>query len=355
MKTKVRIITLFILICLTNKQAKAQLDLGDLKFDYKNVAVPSYPIIRKFEKKDKFYSSINNSFKYNYPAEIENASGGVSYMGTFSATFTKQPAEAEFGTTNNFQGLLSYKTAKDETITGADGTKTYIRNYSLVYPVTMTIVYNGKAYKTIDFFTAESPLNFRFTKELADPAVTVSGTPFASVQEIMNYEASGKLDKAAEKFAYFEALKKTDEICKNYVGGYYYDFAIGPVVVKKKKSSEYADMNQAADILEEGIKAYKKNDLHTRDSLIQTALQKLDLLNNSAEQRINPIAREVINYNMLVCYAVLENVSKADEFFSKHMSSKVQAAERNTGSYISVFINWLKTREKFKSNDIIHL
>lgn len=342
------------LICFTTLQTHAQLDLGDLKFDYSNTTIPGYPLIRKFEKKDKLYVDFNNTFKYNYPAEIENASGGVWYPGKLSVTFTKQPAEADFRVVSVFDGLQSWKAVRDEAITNADGTKSLIRNYALVYPVTMKIYYNGQEYKTIDFFTATSPLNFRFTKELADPAVTAPNTPFASVQELTNYEASVKLNKAAEKFAYFEALKKVDEITKNYIGSFDYDFPIGPVVVKKKKAGDYPDLKEASELLEDGIKAYKKSDLHTRDSLLNTALQKYEQINGSSDPRINPLAREVIQYNMLVCYAVLENIAKAEEYLAKHLSSKIQTGERNTGNYITWFITWLKARYKLKNDAVIH-
>lgn len=354
---KVAVIKSFFL--LSAIMVQAQLELKDLKFDYNNYSISYEPILKKFEKGDKFYSDIIKTFKYNYPAEIENASGGVWYRGKVSCTFVKRPAEAEVSALNNFEGLVSCKTAADETVNVPvagtyNTTKGYIRNYSVVYPVTMTIYYKGNIYKTIDFFTAAAPLNFRLTKELIEPTAG-NNTAFTSVQEIVNYENAGRVNKAAEKFAFFEASKKVDEILKNYIGSFDYDFLLGPVTVKKKKTAEYPELVEAVDIMEDGIKAYKKRDLPARDSLINKALNKFLQLSSSSDARYNKLAKEVFNYNILVCYSVLENAAKTDEYYAMHLTSEVQKAEHTTGNYILGLIQKTKERNNLKKEEKIHL
>ncbi len=359
LKKSVIISLLSCVALLTTTECTAQLELKDLKFDYKNVSVTFDPLLKKLEKPEKFYSTTNNTFKYNYPVEIENASGGMFYRGRVYCAYAKKPTEADVSVISNFDGLQSCTFKSDETVNVSipgsyNTTKGYIRYYTLVYPVTMTIYYQGKYLKTIDFFNAAAPLQFRLTKNLVDPAAPYDA-PFTGGLDIANYETSGKVNKAAEKFAYFEAVKRVDEVIKNYIGSYDYDFLLGPVAVKKKKSADYADLNAAADMMEDGIKAFKKNDMAGRDSLINKALEKFTQLYASAEARINPLAKDVLNYDILVCYAVLGNIAKADEYLAKHMTSEVQAAENITGTYISYFIQKLKIRNKLKADEKIHL
>lgn len=340
-------------------ETKAQLELRDLKFDYRNVSVSYEPLLKKLEKPEKLYSTINNTFKYNYPVEIENASGGMIYRGRVYCAYAKKPGEADMGVISNFSGLQSCTFANDETVNvpipgSYNTTKGYIRYYKLVYPVTMTLYYKGNYFKTIDFFTAEAPLMFRVTKNLVD-ATAGYDSPFTGGLDIANYENSGKVNKAAEKFAYFEAVKKVDEIIKNYIGTYDHDFLLGPVTVKKRKTADYGDINEAADIMEDGIKAYKKNDTTARDTLLNKALQKFLDISTSAQPRINPLAKDVLNYNILVCYAVLGNMAKTEEYLARHMTSEVQQAEHITGEYINYFIAKLKIRNRLKTDDKIHL
>lgn len=340
--------------------ATAQLSPSDIKFEYKSATISYGALVRKIEKPEKIYTTFNNTFKYNYPAEISNAAGGYTYRGKMYCGFAKSQQECEIAVISNFGGLQSAAAVRDEAVDvpvpgSYNTTKAYIRNYTLVYPVTVTVYNKGVAVKTIDFFTASAPLHFRFTKELAEPTLTSYNTPFGSLQEIAGYESSGKLNKAAEKYAYFEAARKIDEIIKSYYGAFDYDFEIGTLSVRKKKSAAYADINETAALLEDGIKAFKKNNLPARDSLVNLALGKLSVLTASTEERLDATAREVILYNTLVGHALLGEISKAEEELTRYVSGGMQRQESFSGNSISRFISVLLMRNKLQSNGELHL
>ena len=355
-----RLTILSTIVFLVSFSTSAQIEPNDAKFDYKSATISFDGLIRKIEKPEKLYANANNTFKYNYPVEIDNARGGYTYRGKIYCNFVNQQSEAQVSIVSTFGGLQSATGTKDETVdvqipgTG-NTTKAYIRNYKLVYPVTMKFYEKGNLVRTVDFFTESSPLYFRFTKDLTEISSTSYNTPFASVKEISDYEASNKMNKAAEKFAYFEAVRKIDEIIKTFYGSFEYDFEIGSLSIRKKKSAAYADINEASALLDAGISAYKKKNLVVRDSLVRLALGKLTSIAALTEDRLNPTAREVILYNTLVCHALLGETSKAQEELAKYVSGGVQRQESFSGNSISRFIGVSLFRSKIAQDSEIHL
>ncbi|MCX6320106.1 MAG: hypothetical protein NTW29_22695 [Bacteroidetes bacterium] len=301
---------------------------------------------------------VSFSFKYNYQAEIENATGGYYYRGKMYCAWGKTPADGEYNAQVVFSGLQAVNTVRDEVvnITTPAGTaaKAYIRNYALVYPVTVNI-YNRKQelVKTISFFSDKTPLNFRFVKEMAEPTITSSNTPFASLEEIANYEKAGKHNKAAEKFAYFEGVRKADEMIKNYFGTYDYDVELGALVVKKKKAGAYKDLNDAADVLMDGIAAHKKNDVPLRDSLVKSALESFKRIDALTEERLNATAKEALKYNILVCHALLGDIATASEELKVYAAGSIHRLESYPGRSIANYIGIVNFRESMLKKEKI--
>lgn len=351
------ILSIFVVVFLS-AGVSAQIDAYDVKFENKSIALSFPALMTKIEKPALFYSKTDNSFKYNYPAEIENASGGYYYRGKMYCAWGKNPADGEYNARVIFGGLQSVTLSRDEAlnITTPAGTpaKAYIRNYALVYPVTVNI-YNRKQelLKTINFFTEKTPLNFRFVKEMVEPTLTSYNTPFASPEEIANYEKAGRHNKAAEKFAYFEAVRKADELIKNYFGTYDYDVELGAIVVKKKKAGTYKDLNETADLLMDGIAALKKGDYTLRDSLIKLALEGFKKLDALTEERMNAVAKEAVKYNILVCHALLGDVATASEELKTYSAGAIHRLESYPGRSIANYIGIVNFRELMKKNDKI--
>lgn len=359
MKNKFFLVILCLALVL---QTTAQLSVNATKFDYKSITITCDALVRKFTKADKIYYDLQKSFKYNYPAEIENSAGGYTYRGKIAFTNTKSPQETDtFTIYTKFGGLISTKSTLTEkvqaSIPGSYNTTTaFLPNYALVYPVSVMIYKKGQLFKSIDFFTEASPLNFRFSKELVEPTLTSYNTPFSTELEIANYETAGKLNKAAEKYAYFSAIKKNDEVLKNYFGSFDYDIELGSFSIKQKKADkDYSDFNAATDILQSAISAFKKKDMVLKDSLAATALKSFSQLLNSSDPKITTVAKEVLVYNCSVGYALLGNIEKADEYLKMHMQSALQKEERFSGTSIETYLNILKLRKSLAENGKISL
>jgi hypothetical protein len=350
----------FIFSIFISLDGNGQIDEGDVKFDYRSAVFSYDALIRKLEKPEKIYTNTSNTFKYNYPAQIDMVRGGYTYRGKLYCSFAKSQTEAEIRVVSTFGDIKTTSVAGDEAIKAVElgpfaTPGGYIRNYTIVYPVTIRVYNKENLVKTIDFFTASEPLKFRLTKELVQSGITTYNTPFASPQEITSYESAGKVNTAAEKYAYFEAVRKVDEVIKNYFGTFDYDFEIGVMTVRKKKSGPYADLNEAAKVLEDAISAFKKKNLPVRDSLAKIALEKFTQMAASKEERISPVVQDMLNYNILVCHAVLGNFDKAEEGLTRHMATKIQRYETFSGNSINYFISVNKIRNKLQTGEIIHL
>ena len=122
-----------------------------------------------------------------------------------------------------------------------------------------------------------------------------------------------------------------------------------------RQSGPYADLNEAASVLEDAISAFKKKNLPIRDSLAKVALEKFTQIAASTEERINPVIQDLLNYNMLVCHALLGNFDKAEEGLTKHMATKIQRYETFSGNSISYFISVNKIRNKLQTGETVHL
>ena len=134
-------------------------------------------------------------------------------------------------------GSLGFAEAVRVAVPGTYNTTTnYFRTYNLVYPVTMHFYKKGTIIKTIEFFTPSSPLPFKLNKNQIDLNLSSLNTPFPSKEEIAGLEKTGKVNKAAERYAYFEAIRKVDEIIKSYYGTFDYDFELGSFSIRKKKA-----------------------------------------------------------------------------------------------------------------------
>jgi hypothetical protein len=350
-----------IYLSLLTSSTYAQIDPNDVKFDYKNLTVGYDAMYRKLEKPEKLFTNINNSFAYNYPAEIDMLRGGYLYRGKVHCRFASSQSDADsFTVISDFKGLKALNFKDDESVpytpAGTYNSVTgYIRNYNVVYPVTMHFYKKGVLMKTVDFFTESAPLVFRLTKEQIDPKIQLMNTPFVSKQELADLEKAGRMNKAAERYAYFEAIRKVDELIKTYFGTFDYEFEIGSFSVRKKKAGAYADLNAAAEVLDNAIGALKKKNMPAKDSLARVALQQFQQLSALNDPRINAVVKSMLNYNMLVCYALLGEMDKASELLTAHRASDIQKVESFSAGCINRYLDVHAVREKFRSGEVVHL
>jgi hypothetical protein len=326
----------------------AQLDYNAVKFDYKSINPTFDAVIRKLEKSERVYAKYNYAFQFNYPAEIEQASGGNSYTGNMFCKWVNSPGEADsFSIQINFGSLKILRKEKDETVRLSLDVNGFIRHYQVAYPATLLIYKKNELVRKVSFFTEESPLLFKLSKEMVDKSINTYNVGFATTQEIDGHEKAGLVNKAAEKFAYVTAVRKAHEVIKNLYGDYNYELEIGYMSIKPKKTSaDYSDVNASAATLEQAINAYKKKNFGLRDSLAAKAKREFEILAVSTEARMVPVAKEIVNYNLMVCYALLGDVAKVEDMLKTHRQTVLQRGEPTSGISMGFYLEVLHLRNR---------
>lgn len=347
-----------ILSCMLSAPAVfAQLDYNAVKFDYKSLNPTFDGVIRKMDKNERVYAKYNYGFQFNYPAEIEGASGGYSYTGNMFCKWVNSLGEADsFSMQINFGSLKVLRKEKDETVRMSLDVNGYIRHYQVAYPATLLIYKKNELVRKVSFFTEERPLLFKLSKEMVDKSINTYNVGFATTQEIDGHEKAGLVNKAAEKFAYFAAMQKAHEVIKNLYGDYNYELELGYMSIKQKKATaDYSDVNASAATLEQAITAYKKKNFVLRDSLAAKAKREFETLALSTEARMVPAAKEVINYNLMICYALLGDAKKVEEMLTAHRQTTLQRGIPFSGISTGFYLEVLQLRNRLSTEQQLTL
>lgn len=347
----------FLSAILIGSASVAQLDYNAVKFDYKSLNPTFDAVARKIGKPEKVFIKYNERFQFNYPAEIQNAAGGYLYRGNIYCKWVNSPAEADSFTLQvNFGNLNVMRTLRDEIVRVSLDVNGVLRHYHVAYPVEVLVYKKGELVKQVSFFTEERPLEFTFSKEMTDPSINTYNVAFASATEINEHETAGKVRKAAEKFAYFTAMQKVHEVLKNLYGDYSYEFEIGYLSIKPKKAAaDYTDVINSTATLEQAIVAFKKNNLVLRDSLAKKAQREFAGYAAATDERMTPVAKEVVNYNLMVSHALAGDVDKALEMLKTHRQTKMQERETFSGNSIGMFLEVMKLRQRLQAESKILL
>jgi hypothetical protein len=348
---------LFTVLFITGQSAFSQLDYNAVKFDYKSVNPSFDGVIRKLTKTERVYAKYNYNFQFNYPAEIETAAGGYLYKGNMFCKWVNTPGETDsISMQINFGSVKVIRTVRDEPVRLSLDVNGYLRHYQVAYPATIFIYKKNELVRKVSFFTDDSPLTFTFSKEMVDKTINTYNVGFASINEINDNEKAGKVNKAAEKFAYFAAMQKAHEVIKNLYGDYNYELEIGYMTIKQKKASaDYSDIIGSASTLEQAITAFKKKNMVLSDSLIRKAKREFETYTTLTDQRMVPVAKEVVNYNLMICYALLGETQKAAEMLKAHYQTNLQKAERFSGNSFGVFLDVLQLRNRLQNEQQILL